>query len=120
MNDEPESETHLDEIVISATSAQETRLPDSDDDRRLPRPDYDSLEKEQNLNFRERFAFCVQKITIYWLILIASMFLASGIANIQGCMFLSDSVLISMIASTSLGVIIGMISIIRRYLFPRR
>lgn len=64
MNDEPESETHLDEIVISATSAQETRLPDSDDDRRLPRPDYDSLEKEQNLNFRERFAFCVQKITI--------------------------------------------------------
>ena len=38
MNDEPESETRLDEIVISATSAQETRLPDSDDDRRLPRP----------------------------------------------------------------------------------
>ena len=119
MNDEPESETRLDEIVTSATSVQETRLPDLDDDRK-PRPDYDSLEKEQNLNFRERFAFCVQKITIYWLIFIASMFLASGIANIQGFMFLSDSVLISMIASTSLGVIIGMISIILRYLFPRR
>ena len=117
MSDENEHDIGLDDIVSAAPSPNQPNI-DEDHDRNIT--DYDAEEKKQNLDFRKSFADCVKSITGCWLFFIASMFLASGIANIQGCMFLSDSVLISMIASTSLGVIIGMISIILRYLFPRR
>ena len=120
MSDESKQENVLDAIVSSAQSTPNANQSDIDEDHDRHYLDYDAEEKQQNLDFRKSFAGCVRNITVCWLIFIALMFLTSGIINSCGRMFLSDSVLIALITSTSLGVIIGMISIILRYLFPRK
>ena len=97
MSDATEHENGLDDIVSSAPSTPIVNQPDIEEDHDRRYPDYDAEEKQQNLNFRKSFAGCVRNITVFWLIFIALMFIVSGITNICGRMFLSDSVLIALI-----------------------
>lgn len=90
-----------------------------DMDRLSPRGEQElsQVEHEQYLTMREEFANYARKLVSRWLIFIAAVFVVSGISNLFGRQFLADSVLIALVATTSLGVLVGLVSIILRHLF---
>ena len=90
-----------------------------DMDRLTPRGEQElsQVEHEQYLTLREEFASYAKKLVSRWLCFIAFVFVASGFSNLFGRQFLSDSVLIALVATTSLGVLLGLVSIILRHLF---
>ncbi len=95
---------------------------DSVDPIPLSKDDFQNLEREQfklKIALQREYSTYVKRITTSWLCFIVVMFTFSGIANFFNHCYLSDAVLIGLIAGTSLGVIIGLSSIILHNLFPR-
>lgn len=88
-----------------------------DGDSSAKKQELSQIEHVQYLTMREEFANYSRKLVSRWLIFIAVVFIVSGISNLFGRQFLADSVLIALVATTSLGVLVGLVSIILRHLF---
>ena len=107
----------FDELLPEQESSYENdpRPPAGDE---LKNRDLDMEDKAQDIGLKREFATHVLRITYGWLKFLASLFITSIVCNIcQGRPGISDSVLIALVSGTSLSVIIGMLSIILRYLF---
>lgn len=108
--------------ISSAVLSEAEKRIDEDEDARKKRLANDS--SEQDMAMRKEFSTCIKQIVTIWLIFVGLTLWFVGFKDflVNQChlsFYLSDRVLITLIAGCSANII-GLLAIVARYLFSRK
>lgn len=85
------------------------------------RDELKNIDLKQDIELKRSIFFHVVCITYIWIFALIGLFIATGISNLSlNKQYLSDRVLMTLVGGASLSVIVGMLSVILKYLFSEK